>query len=420
MTAARTILLADDLSMVDGRYRSGFGPDRYAHGLGRLLSDASARLCSGGVLLLTGAALRHLGFPKAAPAPRVKTSHATLAHAEQEGWLTSDGRLRPWIRFYRKDHVLVVGILDWMTADRMPLLQLWPEETGELLHMWQRLMGGVPYWGTPGVAGTALLRALWDGKRDEPKWQPTPPRGLDYVIERDFTWSHPVDPPRAYGVHRHTFDVNAMYLAAESAAHLPVGRLEHRTGAGLELDRSRSGLHLIEAERWTEHRIPDPAAWGSPAGPSRMWVATPTLVLLDDLERHGHHGGYVIREEWTAPAHRLMRGWAEQVRDAVYPKSPDVPEPIRAAAKAVYRETWGMLARPGGRIYRPDWSSIILAHARCTLWRKLWAVGRRDDMWPVDIATDAVSYYSTEPDAERAIPQGWEIGTGLGKWKVKP
>ena len=426
MTRASTILLADGLSMVDDQYRSALPAERLADGLGRLLDDASKRLSSGGLLLLSGTAASLLQLPKHAPKPHTKSIPPAISCATRTGWTSKGAELRPWTRFTKDGQTIILGVLDWMTADRMPMLEMWPEETAANLVTWQR-HAGTSYWGTPGVAGTALLRSLHAGKKNEPRWQPRPPRGLDYIIERDLNWQAPS--ASTAGLTRQTYDTNAMYLAAESAGLLPVGALERQTS--LELDRTRAGLHLIETQRWAESRIPAPAAWGMPDGPMRMWVATPTLILLDDLAEHGRvDAGYVIREQWTAPARRLMRPWAEIVRDMVYPTIADtngapiwapgtVSAGVRTAAKAAYRETWGMLAREGGRIFRPDWASIILAHARCTLWRKLWAVGNKQGLWPTEILTDAVTYLTRETDPILALPAGWQIGSGLGKWKIK-
>ncbi len=71
-------------------------------------------------------------------------------------------------------------------------------------------------------------------------------------------------------------DVNAAYLSALKT-WLPIGKLEHSTGAD-GVDPKRSGVHLITPAPWHHPHLPDPLGDRDQPGP--VWVTNATLRLL--------------------------------------------------------------------------------------------------------------------------------------------
>ncbi len=129
----------------------------------------------------------------------------------------------------------------------------------------------------------------------------------------------------------------------------------------------------------------------------------------------------------VGPGKRLLRGWSETLertyRETVcmgtWATAGVEANKVAAAAKAVYRESVGLLNRATNWMYRPDWHYSIIALARCNLWRKMWKVGRDEDRWPLAIDVDNVAYGSADPDPVASIPKALNLGDYPGQFKVK-
>jgi hypothetical protein len=204
---------------------------------------------------------------------------------------------------------------------------------------------------------------------------------------------------------RHRYDHVAAYLGAANVAEVAAGPLV-RTGRVL-FDKRLSGYWEIPAGPTIDavaERYPlmPPIVTAHREGET-VWVTTPTVALLEQL-------GYLveIRDAWTAPGRRLLRGWAEKLRD-VWAGTASVPV-LHKAVKYTFRETVGMLARRGGRVYRPDWALTIQAQERANLWRRMLAAGLAPAArWPLVVNTDCVTYAADSPDWRGSAPRGYVL-----------
>lgn len=335
--------------------------------------------------------------------------------------------------------VHLVDVLAAVADARAPLWAAPDDAAGHSVAPWLlprleqfRELTGIEYRGTPGVTGHAMIREIHAGTRGI-RWHNPTPDGINDTAELDYTrpaWHRPADGPTF------TLDQNMQYLAAAANVPLPTGPLRARgpADAALFADAARElpgGWWQITPGRWHwPEQLPDPAGPRSAAG---MWVTTPTLDLLLQLaatipgyDRPEFHRAYVD----PATPKRILRGWAEVIRDAA---ARSEMEPVTATLKAVYRESVGMLGRPGGRIHRPDWRASIIGQARSNLWRTLRRVGTSTGAWPTAIHVDAVTYRldaklcgAAPTDADRAMVTafaaqllGLPVRPGLGGWKLK-
>lgn len=349
-----------------------------------------------------------------------------------EGW--EHGPINTWITYRRGAERVHVCLLSWAIADApehplfadllddIPLPDetlrrgLWAKRVMDRLADWQRRFG-LPYYGKPGIAGTAYLRTLLEkplpGKR-VPLWHYVAPVTAQ---ERELTWRAPEG---ALSRHRGKtgddldpvqVDARRAYLAAAVCAEVSRDRLV-KTGPR-PFDRALSGWWLIDADPWRfTHSLPDPLMRVSDLR-KPVWVTTPTLSLWEELSRpriSEYGSGYVVRDSYTAPGARLFREWGTRINRGFE----DAPSVLQDTLKATYRQTIGLLNREGGLIYRPDWHYTIIAQNRCTLWRKLWyaAMAEKPSRFPYRIDTDAATYYGPPP-------ADLKLGDGLGQWQIK-
>lgn len=329
-------------------------------------------------------------------------------------WTPGDGR---WCYLVRHDA---------STIGRVPLLTESPTESVDNLREW-RAWTGSPYSGTPGAAGCTHLR--WThgrraGSTREPTW-------LDRFAVGTM-WGTPdegqlvmraTEPPPA-GLYLHEYDANAAYLAAALAVELGRWTPQRRwrtpeAGAGWD-----PGLYAVELEPWTSPiPLPNPAGnvltgtYELGTVRPRVVLAHPTLDLLSTLQEQGLYGGFrVVAARTSDRRSRVLRPWAENIRDGMYDGK--VSDPVAATLKASYRECIGLMGRPGGRIYRPDWRAAVVALTRVNLWRRAWHIGTTTNRWPYAIDTDALAYLSPDPDPVASSPL--RLGERkLGHFKVK-
>jgi len=418
---ARAITVDPDATLLDGE-RTAELPD----GLGslpNLLARVSRvfRPYGEGVLVLTRDAMDALDFPAELPRTGL-ADHPLLTAPRAAGWRVS--ALGPWTTFWRPErsepavHVLAHP---WRRPDApLPLEDPW--EASWYLRRYAELAGGA-YHATAGVAGLGLLRDRFC-PRSRPFW--TPPWKAELLkatrnAEADLLWSTSTTPA---GGHLHTYDANVMYLSAAALVEVASGELKH-TGA-IGADPSRPGYWRIGWPAWNLPHVPNPLGWRNRKGSrsEAVWITSPTLKLLCQLAEEGLTGAPEIRDSWTADTgHRVLRTWAEQLGGAI-DTARESAEPgddrVLPALKATYREAVGMLDRDTGRMHRPDWRHAVIGLARANLWRKVWRVGTRENRWPVQVKTDAVTYWSDQPDPALACPVLLQLGTGRGEFKIQP
>lgn len=382
-----------------------------------------------GVVVLGAEAATQLGFPEREPSEaRRQPAGVELLHpARAEDWRVSG--LSAWMTLWAPGRPTVhVAVWPWLAESAQGSL------SGFLgtLTAYHALVGG-SYHTTPGVAGVGLLRDRY-APGAAPYWAPSFD-GCEAIRgtaddAAGFMWTTPSAIRCPAADHVHGYDVNRQYLSAAANAELAVGQLGH-TGR-IRFDQTRAGYWLISPQAWNVPHMPHPAGGGPRRGGMRgSWVTTPTMRLLNEIADHGFIAGPDVIDSWTADkSARIMRPWAEAIRDGLN-RAERITEPafvdrlkpaeVIPLLKQTYRETVGMLGRPGGRVYRPDWRHTIAALARANLYRRLWSIGHRTGRWPRQIKADAVYYASHDPDPiATAETLGLPIGPGGGQFKILP
>lgn len=434
----RALLVTPGYTVIDGCPDSPASavratpPDTWARGLGALLDRVAKTVDRDAVLLVDEEAARALKLPSTPE----ETSTVALDDARAAGWLA--GKLHAWTPFYGEGRPrIVLGITSWPGFDRSPLVDpAFHMSTVYRCAMWQELTGHV-WQGTPGIAGLNILRATLPtykvrGSDVKPsqayRCGPDPSEAYELDFQPE-DWSREQTAPFAHG-----FDATRMYLAAAGVCEKFAPWTLRHTGR-INFTAKLSGWWRVKLGPWSHDLIPAPAG----PGESERWVTTPTLVLLSELIDAGEHfQDFEVVDSWTGDSRRLFRGWAETLEGA-YQGARSIAEAgdpfgvdddaraVMAAVKLTYKESWGLLnpQQVSSSIIRPDWHHAILAQARSNLWRKLWAVGRAEDRWPIEIKVDNAWYESESADPEEARPAGLPAVNGkglddtLGTFKVK-
>lgn len=313
------------------------------------------------------------------------------------------------------DRVVHIGVLPHIDADRTPLF--WPEEDPRTiagrLGVYHALTGSA-WRGTAGVVGCAMLRDRYNIK-PQPRWfGEKVPAGAG-----DLLWSREGTPGELLLGHVHAFDLNAQYLSAAGNAVLPWTGL--KPSGPHPFDARTSGMWRVEAgslPRWALYG----AAVGLPPmlshihmSDEQLWISAPMMVLLHQLGARPRVTDSMLATE----SKRLLRSWAETLRNAREDAEDRRDARLLGAIKRTCNETIGMWARAGGRMYRPDWRVMVVDLARANLYRRIRHVHERAARWPLAVRTDCVWYADDDPDPVRAAERlGLRIGRGLGEWKV--
>lgn len=325
---------------------------------------------------------------------------------QEHGWKTSESGIETGWFFCeatgggrrRAGMVMMLGIGPWIRQDRTPLFDL--EMTAPASVVASRLAvyhreTGVSWRGTGGLSGCALLREMKATTR-EPLWRwdkaPSDVVGSSFELYAGRHWRAASADERDMFVHR--FDTRAMYLAAAGNADLawsaPV-----QSGAQ-EFDPERPGYWRIDARK-----INDPMHLLTRDCDGLAWVTTP---IMSHLLRRGVRPE--IHDSITADRQsRIMRGWAERLRDA-RTNVQRHGHPIVPAIKDTYSRTVGQMKRSGGRVFRPDWRDTIVDLAKCNLLDKIHKSG----LAPLRFQTDAVWVASPNPHGRLLFPDPGHIG----------
>jgi len=242
----------------------------------------------------------------------------------------------------------------------------------------------------------------------------------------------------------HSYDATAAWLAAAKGTELGLGEAVHRDRP--EFDPQLPGLWRVRPPAWDTWRVPDPLQARRPPKDGTVWVYTPLLAFESDVL------GAEIRplEAWVWPEHtRYLDLWAQQLDAARLALAGPPPgyrpgDPDDAAVLAAVKDTYSgtitlfgssQLAadpdkdRPAHRLYRPDWTHMIINTAAARLYRKIFAAAEKTGRWPIAIDRDNLLYTSDDADPERSCPDGLvparpgqeknPIGNRLGQVKNK-
>lgn len=349
-----------------------------------------------------------------------------LIDATQQQALPSMGRvaattewkckeLRSWSTFTREyptrnqRTMIHLGLWGDLQRDPGPLLE---GSSGPADRAWRlgryRAATGHPWRYTAGVSGCTGLRETnrRPGPGQQPLWQHAGPKGI--LGAGPLIWRAAQQP--AEGT-IHGWDVNAMYLGGLKNARLAWGTLKHTKARGFdEADAGWWELDAlgIPAELYDGKERP-PMVPSVRIHKGTVWVSTPTAKLLEGSGAH-----LDVLDSWTCPnVQTIGRVYAERLMAA----RTGMIGPLgnaEFAIKRTYAELVGMIARPGGSIYRPDWAATIMDLSRANMLRRVYRVGEQLGIWPVAVQTDAVYYANVDP---AVVGTALGLGPGVGMFK---
>lgn len=427
-----------ELTRVNPEYATSTPPDATSGGLGELLNRLDRFVAlPAATVMLDGTVPSQLGFSGPPPAPG-KVDSPALASARAMGWEIREERV--WMTAVRKDkyqeRTIHIGIVPWLSpatfalyAQDDPLLMQWR------MYEWTRMLG-VPFVGEQvGMSGHNVIRDR-SKLRKEPRWHlPNRAEGIEPArqsTELPFNWRGPQ--PESGTLFQ--FDATAQHMAAMNNVYVSGDLLRHRTPEPPSR-KNPPGYYRVVPPAWAMSRsLPHPIGRLPGESGKSVWITHVTLDFLMELhEDYGIVDPPELLDSWTSDYRcRAFREFGSILSEALRQSATYTEDPVmHTAMKTVYKATVGMMARPGGRIYRPDWTHAVIAQARCDLWRKAWREGskarytppRSDDIrigsgaWPVRIETDALWYAS--PDDTPVWPATFLRGDGLtpGTFVVK-
>lgn len=340
-----------------------------------------------------------------------------VARARSAGWTCTDAVFKHksgWVTFTRAGSSIIhMGILDAMArqeaAQRPVLFSVvdTAERIARALVLYRDAVG-VPYRATAGVAGLAMIKEHYErlarpvGKRagtPAPRWQWRDAPEL--ATPSDLIWSRPLTPAeRALG-YVHGYDIYAQYLAAAGVAELgrdvpvwcgPEAFDPLRPGYWRIIVRgSKIAAKLAALTRGGLPPVLNPARIESDGTAA---VTTPVMVYLAELGIHPE----VVAACLSTTRTRLLRPWAERLRDAlVLTPAADCPG-LRPALKDTYTHAIGMMGAPTSGLHRPDFADTIRDGGRVNLHRKIHTAHTDHGLSPVKVNRDCVYYASDNPD----------------------
>lgn len=438
------VWIDQDITRVNPEFATSTPPEAVSGGLGELLDRLDKFVARpAATVLLGGSVPGQLGFRGSRPpALGEQTGTYALNSAAKHGWKIT--KEQPWMVARRTEtigkrtyeRVINIGVSPWLDVKTFPLLAPGdPVLTLWRMYEWTRMLG-IPYFGSQvGLAGMQIIADRCTLKRI-PRWQPTNWEEIEpahKATEHPFRWESPA--PHNPGPWHHQFDVTVQYMSAMNNVYVAVDALRRTPVPELATKGNPVGYYrVIIPQAWNlGMQLPHPAGQVERGVP--VWVTHPTLDILAQCADQGIMEAPEILECWSSPTKaRVFREFGETMALAIREASTYAEDPqMFKAVKQIYKSTVGLLERPGGRIYRPDWAHAIRAQARTELWRKMHREGMkhrytppRSDItltgsgrWPVEVEADAV-WYSSDTDQPN-WPTTFLQGDGLtgGTFVVK-
>lgn len=331
-----------------------------------------------------------------------------------DGWNYT--AIRPWTTFTGHGAIVHLGWLPEVQQAPGPLLGGFKtaEDIAWRLGRYHNLVGA-PWRFTAGVSGCAALRSRYTDPRPgrQPLWQHQGPKGIRGA--GPLIWTGQTPPEGAPGVVV-MLDINGQYLAALKNARLAWGALEN-TGS-CAFDPAWAGYWELSAEQiphvLLDGKIRPPVIRQTRIHKGGLWVTTPVAKYLTDLL-----GSIDVLDSWTCKnAASITRTFAERLATVragdLGPMGPTEP-----AIKRTYTDMVGMMARPGGSIYRADWHCSVVDLARVNFLRRLDKIDAAElpGMSLVEVRTDAAFYHLTDPKVGQLLVHAAVTGTGPGTFK---
>ncbi len=208
-------------------------------------------------------------------------------------------------------------------------------------------------------------------------------------------------------------DANAAYLSALKC-WLPIGKLEHTTGAD-GVDPKRSGVHLITPAAWRHPNLPNPLGDRDTEG--ALWVTDATLRLLMRLSgpKYGLIDAPEIHESWTSGATENFLDALRKILTAAREKAIEEEDTITTEyVKAMYSKFVSTMGESihNREMVRPDWMHIIHSQAYANVWGKAYKAHQA--------GLDVVAMMGTD---ELHVTGDWRKvfseGRGVAQMKIK-
>lgn len=414
MSIIRAMYISDDITRWDDS-RIAPTPKDSLTDLPKLLSRVvNIAHPNGMTILLSGSAATALGFPAKLPEKQVK-DHPTLNAARTVGWRVDS--ITPWMTCIRGSSDIHLGVLPWLNARNFPFY----EPTRDVMFMVDSLyryhrMLGVPYYGvTPGLPGISLLRDHHNGRK--PMWQPRNWDAIEPATNRATELAPMWESNEPHGdPYEHMYDARRQFLTTAGYVTLALGELVHTRRAEISMAPA-PGYYLVTTPAWAlGHVLPHPIG-NAPMGGQRRWVTAPTLALMFELaDGRGILDYPQVHDAWIAEpvagkpktgairTGRPMHRWATTISKALDVAEATKDKVMKRTLAETYKHAIGLLQRPGGRIYRPDWAHTIIAQARANQFRKILGTWYASQRPPVRVEADQVWYSSQAADGELNWP----------------
>lgn len=221
-------------------------------------------------------------------------------------------------------------------------------------------------------------------------------------------------------------DRHGSFLGSLGIAEIPIGRCIEHTGRGPI--KGHAGAHLLD--RWPEYGVTHlPHPGGRRPREKEIWVATSTLILMEQQVSAGTLEPFEVLRSWTGSTTRLEQLQAElrDARDAAIEQG-DVE--FQGFLKSIYSIGLSTMGESGSntRFWRPEWPPLVRAVFHANMWR---AAKRATEEAGLQVAglrrTDALHVVG-DPFALCQMarcevhPLGWKgsgfftHGQGLGHW----
>jgi hypothetical protein len=336
---------------------------------------------------------------------------------QEAGWAFS--KLRGvkeggWTRFHRVGSpVIHLCIRRGVRRDDCPLFD--PEESD--LTIAHRLgyfhhSSGVAWRGTPAMTGHSQIRNFFPdtGLNSQPIWRlPRPALANTAPIGAvgPLVWKADPDTFRDGYQYVHQFDTRSAYMAAAAAVNLPWAGFRQ---SDAPFDKDFAGYWLVRYSELPRDILPivNPIR----VFEDQVWLTTPIMNLVQDLG----HTPEIITAFTSAKTRRILRPWAEKLRDMLYLAEASGNLFMRDAVKQTCNRSIGSMARESGRIYRPTWADLVIDYARANLIRKIRATLREArNAQLIQVRTDAFYLLTDTP----APPFAHGIGARIGNLRYE-
>lgn len=320
-----------------------------------------------------------------------------------DGYKVSDsGHDFGWFTVRRDGHATVhLGIGKMISPSRFPIATLDEEARAIALRLVEYAdRTGAAWRGAAGMNGCAQIRAQHESKPSgaQPLWRWDDAKSADAIrcsFElRGNRERRQIEPEELRCAWVYQFDVSAMYVAAANVAMVGWSAPEQR--GAQEFDPARPGYWQVRRDELADV----PIQLVRPGVTPLVWLTTPVMAYLAEVGRYPE-----VMDSWTSErGGRYLKTWAERLTAALKTVAP-APAPgapsVERALKDTYKRTVGMLAKEGGRIFRPDWRDEIVDRARVNLLRKCAGPElMRPQRWkvrPLRYQLDSVWIASNEP-----------------------